>query len=434
MRRAALDRIPGGERLALAACLRRGGIASAVLALSIGALLATAQDKGVPADGPEEKFEAVDPYTKGDKAALTALGLVSFGPFPWSEGKNTADVRQSLGDVPILWVETAHFKLGSALTTYDVPSDKREKEKLNAELEALKAKLPRLKLPKKQIDPWLRLHLYAQRLEAIYADYAARFSLRDEDFPAGGSPKDAQPYMGKGPYLGQKYKFAVLLTQKRSTLGRYTQETFGAMHDHNYRFPLPGGGVFFGLSAEALKEGTRGLDSAIQCATTNGVAQILTIGVRDSYYAVPMWFREGLGCWYARRIDPRWNLYGGGTESSGERDDDAWKWDVRVRRLVEQGVFTPWADTLAWNQPEQISQRMYLILWSRVDFLLQRKDTDLKAWLMGVSVRLETIVPEEVARIQVERQAAAFLAGMGRDVAALDEEWKAWVLATYPKK
>jgi hypothetical protein len=388
---------------------------------------APAQEKARGKDDPEEAFEAVDPYTRGEKEALAALGEISFGPFPWSEGKSTADVRQSLGNPPILWVETAHFKIGSALPTYRIQSDKREKEALSAELELLKGKLPRLKPQRKELDPWLRLHLCAQRAEAVYADFCKQFSLREDEF----GPKTK---MGSGPYLGMKSKFAVLLASKRSMLGRYTQETFGGTFDHNYRYPLPGGGMFFGLSSQALAENTPGLDNAIHCALANGLAQNFVAGFRDSSYAAPMWFREGLGHWFSRRVDPRWPLLGGGTESSGQRDENDWNWAVRVRNLVEQGVYSPWAEMLTWSKPEDISQRMHMIVWSRVDFLMQRKGSDLRAWLLGVTERQILLAPEEMAKIQLEKQTKALLAGFGTDAATLDEEWKAWVLKTYPKK
>lgn len=415
--------------------------ASLVTATAVFAALALASIASPQKEaGPDEVFRAVDPYTRGESEALHALGIVSLAPFVWTPGKSTTDVARDLGGISFVWIETAHFKLGSSLTTYDLQSDEREREKLERELDALKKKLPRsTALPRRKLDPWLRAHLYAQRLEAIYAEFCERFGLCDADFPAepmelSDDGTHGNAYFGVGPYLGQKEKFTILLTQRRSTLGRYTQATFGQPFDDHYRFPLRAGGMFFGASAEAMAERTRGIDAGMHCAVANGVSQILAAGLRDSSYAVPVWFREGLGHWFSRRTDPRWNLYGGGTESTRRREENSWAWERRVRGLVEHGEFVPWAETLSWMREDEISERMHMVVWSRVDFLMQRPGSDLHAWILGTSDRLYQAPPERMAALLRERQAKAFQAAFKCDVSALEAEWKAWVAASYADK
>ena len=67
---------------------------------------------------PEEKFEKTDPYTRGAKAELARAGIESFGPFHWADDIETQDIVEILGSPQILWIETAHFKLGSTLPTF----------------------------------------------------------------------------------------------------------------------------------------------------------------------------------------------------------------------------------------------------------------------------------------------------------------------------
>src|SRR5262245_25935574 len=59
---------------------------------------------------------AVDPYTEADPAAMAKAGYVAFAPFAFGDGYDTRDVMALLGDEQLLWVETAHFKIGCALT------------------------------------------------------------------------------------------------------------------------------------------------------------------------------------------------------------------------------------------------------------------------------------------------------------------------------
>jgi len=123
-----------------------------------------------------------DPYTEADPDRMAAAGYVSFGPFAWGDNHDTARIEHVLGDgVKLLWVETAHFKIGSSLPPYKIPHDKTERRKLRDELERLDAKLPAVKPRTRTLDRWLRLHLFAQRLEDTYADFCERIDVKPED-------------------------------------------------------------------------------------------------------------------------------------------------------------------------------------------------------------------------------------------------------------
>jgi hypothetical protein len=74
-------------------------------------------------------FPKVDPYTLGEAETLARVGHASFGPFLWGDGHSTAQVEQELGGVPLIWVETAHFKLGSSLPEYTDAKDIGERAK-----------------------------------------------------------------------------------------------------------------------------------------------------------------------------------------------------------------------------------------------------------------------------------------------------------------
>ena len=168
--------------------------ACAVIVVPAGAL--PQEGRGDP---EVEQFEEVDPYTLGERELELRLGYERVGFFPWAAGQTTSDVREMMGGIEILWVETEHFRIGSSLKTYDIPGDKAERALLKKELARLKKRLGKLRAPRNELDPWLRLHLYAQRMEELYADFFERFSLSPSDFPDGA------------PYLGYREKFLVLI-------------------------------------------------------------------------------------------------------------------------------------------------------------------------------------------------------------------------------
>ncbi len=64
----------------------------------------------------------IDPYTKNDPERMRKAGYVSFGPFEFGElgSKNITSehVEDHLFYARIIWVETAHFRIGSTLTPW----------------------------------------------------------------------------------------------------------------------------------------------------------------------------------------------------------------------------------------------------------------------------------------------------------------------------
>src|SRR5687767_12703325 len=81
-----------------------------------------------------EEFDKLDPYTKADKAVMARLGYVSFGPFHWAGDQSSLDVQDALGGVPMIFIETAHFRLASTLETYRLIGDRPERESLEGEV------------------------------------------------------------------------------------------------------------------------------------------------------------------------------------------------------------------------------------------------------------------------------------------------------------
>src|SRR5262245_36088325 len=121
-------RAPSARAGSLAMKLLTSLFALAFLAVApfVAAQSPSSQDK-------EEDVERVDPYTRGNEAALAKLGYVQFGPFVFFDEVRTESVEEALGGVHVLWVETAHFKIGVCLRTYRQDGDPAEDKKLEEE-------------------------------------------------------------------------------------------------------------------------------------------------------------------------------------------------------------------------------------------------------------------------------------------------------------
>ncbi len=425
---------------------RGGGLtwpAAFVLALLAGAadaqpLRAAAFPAAFPAAPPAglqkrrrepEEIPAVDPYTEGDPARMEALGYRRFDPFVVFDDADTSEVRQVLGDVPILWVETAHFRIGCSLEPYTVEQDRIERAKIREELGRLAKRLPGVKKNARRLDRWLLLHLWAQRLEDLYASFCEAVGVSDADFPPPPAGRiENRP--GAGPYLGQRSPFTVLLLANQSSLGRLTSHYLSREAKHSQRWYFHRSGtMFFGISYEAMI-GTYENDTALHCAVAHAVSQNLLDGFRAYTFRTPVWLSQGIGHWFSRRIDERFNVYGGGPGTPG-MDEDAWKWAPRVKARVEHEYFPTWEHMFAWREVTELKPADHMMCWSRVDFLLQ-EPASMREFLFEFKAPMAA--GADTHEQVVKRLRTTLPRAFGASLEELEADWARWVLRTYPSR
>jgi hypothetical protein len=386
-------------------------------------------------DEKVEKFEKVDPYTRAQRKELDRAGYISLGPFPIADGIKTGDVEEAFGSIPVLWVETAHFKLGSTLVSYPVAGDERERRALHDELERLSKKIPRARGEPVKLDPWLRLHLYAQRLEELYADFESRFGISDEDFSAKANPDPTRPdYMGPGPYLGEPMKFTVLLTEKNSQIARFAKRWLMADEASFYRGSLSGGSMFFGTSMESSKSCMgSSLDLSLHVLVTQELARTLCFAFRGARVPPPLWFAHGLALWYGRRVDERWCTYVQHTKT--DEEDPTSRWEPRVAGLVANDFVPKWDEMLAWSTSTKLEAQHHLTAWSRVSWMMGQDKAKLRSFLLSMT---QAPVGNEGAAapfgLSLDQQKAALSAAFGKSPVDLHRAWGKWVARTYPRK
>jgi hypothetical protein len=109
-----------------------------------------------------------DPYSRGEPAALARVGYTRLGSMPFGTGHNSRDIEALLPGEQLLWIKTAHFRIGCALPPADLGVDLRRRN-LQAELVELAGLLPRVDAKARRLDRWLRVHLVAWRAERLYA-------------------------------------------------------------------------------------------------------------------------------------------------------------------------------------------------------------------------------------------------------------------------
>ncbi len=383
------------------------------------AFLAFALLGGAPilAQKPPEPPPQVDPYTQADPARMQRLGYARFAPFPFGDGHGTKAIDAVLG-TPVLWVETAHFRIGSTLPEYKLGGNADERKRVKADLARLSKRLGDIPARAKTLDPWLRLHLYAQRLEELYAEAADLL----------GAPSNVD-----GPYLGMREKYGVLLFRKASGFGRYAghflkRDEASALRAHYAEFDS----MVYAVHAEAL-EGDFATDLALLTVVTYGVVQNLVDGYRGFRHVMPLWWQAGVAQSFARRIDPRCNVNGDNAAGRAARNK-AWDWAPRVRGRVRNGAVPTWEAMLSWSAESQLPVAHHMVLWSRADYLLRERPEAVSAFQRALTEPPLGSWQRPPDDVFVSGQAAALVQATGLSLAELDAAWIRYVESEYPRK
>lgn len=372
-----------------------------------------------------------DPYTAGEPAALAAAGYVSFGPFPWADGHDTEKIESVLGLQPV-WIETQHFKIGCQLPSCPLPADKDQRGKLQDELKRLARKLPKVKTSPRELDPWLRAHLIAQRCEELYADFQKRAGVTDEDF-SKPTPNTPEAYMGEGPYLGQLDKFLVLIVHKNSALGRYGTRFLNREIKESQRWNFSGSGSMLVVASLEQSNGRVSSETELHCHLAFNLAHNFTDAFKHYWYRLPAWIIEGLAHWYSRRVDPEFPHF-----SALPAAEDAlrkeWDWPPKVRARVRHGAFTPFDKLGAVFELEELKFGDHLACWSRIDFLLQQEPEKFSAFLKRMKGKIPAAGQIPTKDEVLARQADSLQQVYGWDGKAFDQAWSKWVVEKYPEK
>lgn len=379
----------------------------ALVASCCAALVTPAQTTKEPEPPPK-----VDPYTKGEPAALAKLGYLSHGPFLFGS-ETTETVQRDLGGLPILWVETEHFVIGSALEEFK-PEKPEEIAELRKELEGLRTKLKDVPTKPKKLDPWLRLHLFAARLEQLHAEFVKIMGVLPK---RDGKPGDGQP-----PALMMSGKYCLLLTEKKSALARFTRTYCGSEQQNSYSFFFQKTGqLFFGVSNESIGGNEPIGDAELHYAVIYGIARNLLCAIEGFLTTPAPWWQHGVPLWFARERQPRVLLY---TRPAGEAlpPEELADWEPLARGRYEGGAVLEWNDLLTrkeWLQTPDFGDNV--ILWARIDYLLAEPDR-----ARSLVAKLHGPKPLDGA--------AALAAVTGKDLATLEADVKSWVLEKYRKK
>lgn len=393
--------------------------ALAALALAAPSSAQRLRDRSKPPNDPVQC-----PYCAGEPELMAAAGVVSHGGFEFSK-TDTAGVDAMIA-TEIFWIETAHFELGVGLPEYRIPLD--ERAGIRAELERLALALPEIDPRERVLDPWLRAHLYAQRLEDFWDQMLELLAVRATEFPDGRSVwKRDKKYMGEGPYLGQKGKYEVLLLSTEGASETFLRDQFGLRTKLSQRFNVIERDSLI-LVAHTQQTSLR-IDAALHNHVVFNVVHQLLDGYKHYTYDLPVWIQEGLAHWYERGLNPEYNDFDSaeGAPPATTRKTD---WEEATRKLVASGDAPSLASLLALNGYADLELEHHFATWSMIDFLQRERPGFLGRLLDRIKGLTNASGIGDGSGLE-DAHREAFREGLGMTYAQFDEAWRAWVLEAY---
>jgi len=379
------------------------------------------------AQKPKATDPLSDPYTEGGKPELMqAAGIVSMGGFPFGKkGRTTVDVDKFMVTAEIRWIETEHFRIGFALGPYQVKLE--DKKKILAELTRLKAVLPKVNPETKILDPWLRLHLTAQRCEDVYKRFIELIDGSTLQFTQG--EMQPGPYRGEGPYLGMKEKYEVFVLSTERAQVDWLLENAGLRIRNSQRWHfIDRGAISIVMHAE---QGQLRNDAALHGHIAFNLAHNLYDGLNHYTYDTPVWMHEGLAHFFEREIDPNHNSFDSGEGAVADMTSKG-NWKPEVVKLIQSGEASRMAELMQLKSYSELKLVHHFTTWSMVDFLVQTKPKEFSQFLWAIKRNFDAKgVPTGEGLVEWHRK--QFKEQLGYSYAEFDEAWRAWVLSTYTK-
>jgi hypothetical protein len=221
-----------------------------------------------------------------------------------------------------------------------------------------------------------------------------------------------------------EHKFTVLLLEKESGLARVGRRFVNQEFKGFLRWKV-GESMLLVMSAEGVRGYGYSLDAAFSAMTISEATHSLLDGVRAAWVACPLWFKYGLAHANSRRIDERFTISALGT--TRELGDDSYKWQPRIERLLANGFVKGWEEMLGWGKWEDIKPQGHMLAWSRVSWLVDRKDGNHRQLLLDLCEPFVNVPDAQRTQFIADRTRKALQNAFGRTVEELDAEWRAFV-------
>ncbi|MFT7668880.1 MAG: hypothetical protein ACI8X5_001580 [Planctomycetota bacterium] len=392
----------------------------ATLALNFGAFAQKLIDKSLPPNDPKN-----DPYTLGDPDVMKGAGILSHGGFDFGE-TNTEDVEKFMSTSDIRWLETEHFQIGFALGSYKL--NPKEKKAMRLELTRLAKRLPSVNPKAKILDPWLRTHLFAMRLEDMYADFLKLVQLEQSVFPDGSKPWNRTGiYRGEGPHLGMRDKYELMILPSKAAHLAFMNKHFGLTSPRTQRWNV--------VHRESLtltlhtQQGSLKVDECLHGHIAFSMGINFLNGLEHYTYDIPIWLREGIGHWAERRVTQKFNTFDGAEGSIPETSRES-DWSGAAKKAISQEKAPRIASLMAMRGFGDLVLTDHFSVWSMIDFLHTAHPKEFAMFIQALKGRTNEDGFSDLSDVPAYHR-SIFKEHLGMSYSAFDTAWREWALVNY---
>lgn len=367
-----------------------------------------------------KKYPESCPYCKHDPKILEKCGLVGHGPMPY--GKGTSDsIKKLLTYATPLFIESKHFRICSTLQEYEIPE--LQWKNYEAELARLGKTLPGFKPKEKKLDPWLRIHLLAQRCEDRYARFLQIIQLKDEDFYSRTLGK---PYRGEGRYLGMKDKFELFLLRNEHEFTDALRDQSGSMTKLTKREHFVTRGA---LSVFIPCEGDLKPDDQLWAHISHNLGHNFVLGYKYYSYEPPRWFEEGFAHFYEKEVNEDYNSFDSEENALAEMTH-AHDWQAEALKIMDKGKAMPIAELMHKKSFNEINKEDHVVCWSKVEFMIKAHPAETAKYMDAIRGRLnDKGFPDGSDLVAIQRN--IIKDAFKLSLADFDKEWEKWARKAY---
>ncbi|MFN0241867.1 MAG: DUF1570 domain-containing protein [Planctomycetota bacterium] len=364
------------------------------------------------------------PYCHNDPVLLEAAGLVNHGGFEFGLN-DTAKVDELLTGVQVHWLETKNFKIGLALGIGKIKFE--DKKRYIAELTRLQTMLPDVKPETATLDPWLRVHMFAQRAEDLHARFLDLIAGHDFVFNDGKSQSLIGDYRGEGPYLGMKRKYEILFLPNATLQTKFLAAHTGLQTKNSQRWHYVDHGSI-GVICHT-EEGALRQDLALHGHLAFNLAHNLFDGLLHYSYDTPVWLHEGLAHVFEREIQVDSNSFDS-SEGAVPQVSSKSNWKAEVLKILAQGDAPRLAELVSLKSYAELKLDHHFVLWSMVEYLMKTQPEGFGKFLWAMKRCTDAQGVPTGANLP-EHQRTQFRECFEMNYAEFDEAWRAWATVNY---
>jgi hypothetical protein len=111
-------------------------------------------------------------------------------------------------------------------------------------------------------------------------------------------------------------------------------------------------------------------------------------GFRHYSYDLPVWIREGLGHWFERKNNPKWNTFDQ-DEAAPFDPPSKWDWEPYVRQLLTGHKYSKFSEVIQWRHYGDINFVDHVMLWARMDFLMSFGEQKFRDFMFEIKGRYD---------------------------------------------